>query len=119
MTTPATEMPVIDENPELIHRKRISAAMHKAQVYLLSLQQEEGYWAGELAADASVTAGYIPLMYLSIWAGRSGSPEKGGQIRFQTAERGWILGDSLWRTGGPQCEHPMLFLFEAGRHPCG
>jgi squalene-hopene/tetraprenyl-beta-curcumene cyclase len=41
----------------------LEQAIKRAQNYLLSLQSEEGYWVGELEADVSVTAGYIPLMY--------------------------------------------------------
>jgi squalene-hopene/tetraprenyl-beta-curcumene cyclase len=44
-------------------QQRIKEAIKKAQDYLLSLQSPEGYWVGELEADASVSAGYIPLMY--------------------------------------------------------
>ncbi|MDO8490653.1 MAG: squalene--hopene cyclase [Dehalococcoidia bacterium] len=38
-------------------------AIKKAQQHLLGLQSQEGYWVGELEADASVAAGYIPLMH--------------------------------------------------------
>jgi len=38
-------------------------AIFKAQTHLLDLQHPDGYWVGDLEADASVTAGYIPLMY--------------------------------------------------------
>ncbi|MEJ2557994.1 MAG: prenyltransferase/squalene oxidase repeat-containing protein [Anaerolineae bacterium] len=44
-------------------QQRIKEAVKKAQDYLLSLQSPEGYWVGELEADASVSAGYIPVMY--------------------------------------------------------
>ena len=37
--------------------------MKRTQDYLLRSQQAKGYWVGELEADASVAAGYIPLMY--------------------------------------------------------
>lgn len=44
------------------------AAIRQAQGYLLQRQQAPGFWVGELEADASVTAGYIPLMvYLFGW----------------------------------------------------
>jgi squalene-hopene/tetraprenyl-beta-curcumene cyclase len=43
--------------------ERLEAAIHKTQDYLLSKQHPAGFWVGELEADASVTAGYIPLMY--------------------------------------------------------
>ena len=42
---------------------QVQDAIEKSRGYLLGRQSPEGYWAGELEADASVTAGYIPLMY--------------------------------------------------------
>ena len=41
----------------------LNEAIDKTQGYLLRAQADEGYWVGELEADASVAAGYIPLMY--------------------------------------------------------
>lgn len=41
----------------------VEQAIKRTQDYLLRIQSEEGYWVGELEADASVAAGYIPLMY--------------------------------------------------------
>jgi squalene-hopene/tetraprenyl-beta-curcumene cyclase len=41
---------------------RVDEAMGKTCKHLLGLQSDEGYWVGELEADASVAAGYIPLM---------------------------------------------------------
>ncbi len=51
----------------------LDRAIAQAQAYLLSLQHADGYWVGELEADASVTAGYLPLMY---WLGREVAPER-------------------------------------------
>ncbi|HKI59222.1 MAG TPA: squalene--hopene cyclase [Trueperaceae bacterium] len=42
---------------------RARAAAERAREALLGRQHEEGYWLGELEADASVTAGYVPVMY--------------------------------------------------------
>ncbi|MBN1146036.1 MAG: squalene--hopene cyclase [Anaerolineales bacterium] len=42
---------------------RLETAIHNAQTYLLARQSQQGYWWGELQADASVTAGYVPLMH--------------------------------------------------------
>ena len=42
--------------------EQIEKAIHLAQHSLLKRQNPAGYWAGELRADASVPAGYIPLM---------------------------------------------------------
>jgi squalene-hopene/tetraprenyl-beta-curcumene cyclase len=41
----------------------LEPAIEKARTHLLGLQNPHGYWVGELEADASVSAGYIPLMY--------------------------------------------------------
>ncbi len=38
-------------------------AIKRAQGYLLRNQNTKGYWVGALEADASVAAGYIPLMF--------------------------------------------------------
>ena len=43
--------------------KDLDQAIYKAQAFLIQTQKEPGYWVGELEADASVTAGYIPLMH--------------------------------------------------------
>ncbi len=51
----------------------VSDALPKARDYLLLQQKEEGYWAGELEADASVTAGYIPIMH---FLGRKIEPDR-------------------------------------------
>ena len=45
------DLPVVDQ------------AIKKAQDHLLRIQSQEGYWVGQLEADVTVTAGYIPLMY--------------------------------------------------------
>lgn len=44
-------------------KARVQDAIERSRDYLLGIQSEDGYWVGELEADASVTAGYIPLMY--------------------------------------------------------
>ncbi len=41
----------------------LKKAIDRAGSYLLSRQSPSGFWRGELEADASVTAGYIPLMH--------------------------------------------------------
>jgi squalene-hopene/tetraprenyl-beta-curcumene cyclase len=51
----------------------LDRAVSLAQAYLLERQHPEGYWLGELEADASVTAGYLPFMH---WLGREVSPER-------------------------------------------
>ena len=46
-----------------IDTRVVDQAIKKAQNHLLGIQSQKGYWVGELEADVSVTAGYIPLMY--------------------------------------------------------
>jgi squalene-hopene/tetraprenyl-beta-curcumene cyclase len=41
---------------------QISQSIAKSQEFLLARQTPEGYWIGDLEADASVSAGYITLM---------------------------------------------------------
>ena len=41
----------------------VDQAIKKAQNHLLGIQSQEGYWVGQLEADVTVTAGYMPLMY--------------------------------------------------------
>ncbi|MEJ2358981.1 MAG: prenyltransferase/squalene oxidase repeat-containing protein, partial [Deinococcales bacterium] len=41
----------------------VRAAIARSQAYLLDRQHPDGYWRGELEADASVTAGLIPVLY--------------------------------------------------------
>ena len=53
-------MRTTDENAQLA----VSTAIRRAQEYLLARQSPGGYWVGELEADASVAAGYVPLMIL-------------------------------------------------------
>jgi len=52
----------------------LERAIQQAQAALLRAQHPEGYWVGRLQADASVGAGYLPLMYFltgSLPAGRA------------------------------------------------
>ncbi|HOG45186.1 MAG TPA: squalene--hopene cyclase, partial [Anaerolineae bacterium] len=50
----------------VIEQQALATAIRKAQGYLLARQSPAGYWVGELEADASVAAGYTPLMYLML-----------------------------------------------------
>ena len=42
---------------------QLSQAIAKTQDFLIERQNSEGYWVGDLEADASVSAGYISLMH--------------------------------------------------------
>ncbi|MGD0116237.1 MAG: squalene--hopene cyclase [Dehalococcoidia bacterium] len=67
----ATMQPAIEGNG--VQADDLDRAIASSQAYLLALQHASGYWAGELEADASVTAGYLPLMH---WLGRDVAPER-------------------------------------------
>ncbi len=45
-------------------RQRVTAAIDRGCAYLLARQNAQGYWVGALEADASVSAGYGPLMLM-------------------------------------------------------
>ena len=49
--------------PLNVSREALERAITRTREYLLQIQSEAGYWVGELEADVTVTAGYIPLMY--------------------------------------------------------
>ncbi len=55
------ESPTVVADPEM-PLELLENAIWQAQQALLKKQLPAGYWAGELRADASVPAGYIPLM---------------------------------------------------------
>ena len=48
--------------PKPVELRRVGEAIRATQEYLFRRQASQGYWIGELEADASVTAGYVPLM---------------------------------------------------------
>ena len=94
----------------------LDRAIASSQAYLLALQHADGYWAGELEADASVTAGYLPLMH---WLGRevsSGAQAQGAQLRPRRAERRRLLADVSRRRRRPERDGAGLLLAEAVRH---
>src|ERR687888_1270855 len=51
---------------------RVAAATDAARRFLFSLQQEEGYWCGELEADTTLESDYILLHTLL----GTGNPER-------------------------------------------
>jgi squalene-hopene/tetraprenyl-beta-curcumene cyclase len=57
-------MKVLNTRPsDELNPAALEQAIKKTQYFLLRSQNEKGYWVGKLEADASVAAGYIPLMY--------------------------------------------------------
>ena len=77
---------------------RVLYAIEKARGYLMGIQNNEGYWVGELEADASVTAGYIPLMYYM-----KGSVDTERQRKVINNVKARQRPDGSWSTyyGGP------------------
>ena len=49
--------------PAGVTGETLASTIKKTAQYLLSIQYPGGYWMGELTADSSVTAGYMPLMF--------------------------------------------------------
>ena len=54
---------------------RVAASVDAARKYLLSRQDEEGYWSGELEADTTLESDYV-LLHTLLGTGR--------QERFET-----------------------------------
>jgi squalene-hopene/tetraprenyl-beta-curcumene cyclase len=76
----------------------VRAAIARSQDYLLSRQNPEGYWLGELEADASVTAGLFPVM---LAVGRDIDPVRRDKaVAYVRAKQ---LADGSWPAyhGGP------------------
>jgi squalene-hopene/tetraprenyl-beta-curcumene cyclase len=77
---------------------RVEEAVRKTREHLLGLQHEEGYWVGELEADASVAAGYIPLMLFM--TGKVDEPRARKIVHYVLSRQ---KPDGSWSTyeGGP------------------
>lgn len=77
---------------------RVEAAARKAREHLLGLQNEGGYWVGELEADTSVAAGYIPLMLFM--TGKIDEPRARKIVHYVLSRQ---KPDGSWSTyeGGP------------------
>ncbi|MBN1189267.1 MAG: squalene--hopene cyclase [Dehalococcoidales bacterium] len=77
---------------------RLKECIRRTREYLLRIQDKKGFWVGELEADASVSAGYIPLMYFM--TGRV-DPEKQRKVVCYVKSR--QNADGSWSTypGGP------------------
>jgi squalene-hopene/tetraprenyl-beta-curcumene cyclase len=60
-------MTEVEQTPAVeVDLHTLEQAIRRIRDNLLRIQSREGYWVGELEADVSVTAGYIPLMYFVI-----------------------------------------------------
>jgi squalene-hopene/tetraprenyl-beta-curcumene cyclase len=73
-------------------------AIRRTQEWLLARQSGEGYWVGELTADASVTAGYVPIMYFM--TGQVGEDRRRKVVNYVREKQ---RGDGSWSAyeGGP------------------
>ncbi|MBN2549835.1 MAG: squalene--hopene cyclase, partial [Anaerolineales bacterium] len=79
-------------------RPDVQEAIRCAQEYLLAQQHPQGYWVGELEADASVSAGYVPIMYFML-----GKVDPIRQAKAVSYVRSKQNPDGSWSTfpGGP------------------
>jgi squalene-hopene/tetraprenyl-beta-curcumene cyclase len=77
--------------------REVDAAAARACDYLFSQQHPEGYWCGELEADASLEADYI-FMHVLLGTGDAYKMKRAlaEMLRYQNPDGGW----SIW-TGGP------------------
>jgi squalene-hopene/tetraprenyl-beta-curcumene cyclase len=77
---------------------KVSDAIKKAQAYLLNQQHPDGYWVGELEADVSVSAGFIPLMIYM-----TGKVQENRQKKIIQYVKSKQCADGGWSTffGGP------------------
>lgn len=84
--------------PLNIDKQALEQAIKGLQDYLLRIQSQEGYWVGELEADVTVTAGYIPLMYFM-----TGKVDPIKQQKVINYARSKQRADGSWGTyyGGP------------------
>ena len=72
--------------------ERVSAAMGRARDYLFSRQHEDGYWCGELEADATLESDYIAIHTL-LGTGNRQRMERAVPeiIRHQNQDGGWPI----------------------------
>lgn len=57
------DLKYIPQSTLQIKARKIGKQIWLARNHLLNLQSQRGFWVGELEADISVTAGYIPLLF--------------------------------------------------------
>ncbi|HZQ93174.1 MAG TPA: squalene--hopene cyclase [Terriglobales bacterium] len=73
-------------------RSRVAAAADASRRFLFSLQSEEGYWCGELEADATLESDYI-LLHTLLGTGAEGRMRAAANwiLRHQNTDGGWSL----------------------------
>jgi squalene-hopene/tetraprenyl-beta-curcumene cyclase len=94
---PGKEAHMLETN--LINTARtLEDAIERARQHLMNAQNLEGYWVGELEADASVSAGYIPLMFYI--TGKVDPVKQAKVIKYVRSKQ---RDDGSWSTyyGGP------------------
>lgn len=71
---------------------QVEAAVRRSRDFLFSQQHEEGYWFGELSADAMLEADYI-FAHVLLGTGDQGRMQRALNeiIRFQKEDGGWSL----------------------------
>ncbi|MBO0910381.1 MAG: squalene--hopene cyclase [Acidobacteria bacterium] len=76
---------------------RVAASIDGARNWLLSRQEEEGYWCGELEADTTLESDYI-LLHTLLGTGNAGRFKKCANqiLRHQNEDGGWPIFN-----GGP------------------
>ena len=72
--------------------ERVSEGIGKAAAWLMGQQHEQGYWCGELEADAMLEADYI-YMHTLLGTGDKGRMERAVNeiLRHQNEDGGWSL----------------------------
>jgi squalene-hopene/tetraprenyl-beta-curcumene cyclase len=75
----------------------VEAAAERARDYIFSLQHPEGYWCGELEADAMLEADYI-FVHVLLGTGDEGKMRRAltEMLRYQNEDGGWSI-----YSGGP------------------
>ncbi len=96
-----TEVPVASPrvtSTAVLQHERVADAIRRTQGWLLEQQHAAGYWVGELEADVTVSAGYVPLMHFM-----TGSVDAQRQQKIITFVKSKQLPDGSWSTyyGGP------------------
>lgn len=70
----------------------VDAAIGRSRDYIFSLQHPEGYWCGELEADAMLEADYI-FVHVLLGTGDEGKMRRAlvEMLRYQNADGGWSI----------------------------
>lgn len=87
---------------------RVGEAVARARDHLLSLQEEDGHWCGELEADTVVESEYVLLLHFLGRSGEGRARKAGEYIRHQQLpEGGW----AIYRGGPPEVSASVKAYF--------